>query len=229
MSSTFPPILGPNSVLRTPQGAYAMRPILALTNHPVYVLKPHAMQAEFTGISLAAFPSPTGGVASIDAIYAEYCFPSQASVQWIACISNVSKSPKVPFDFPSNTFHRIKYHITERYTRKVEWGRLRPLVDRDPSVTDEEFQAANYWFYHEIAWEPFMASEGSLQFQMIYWLEPVTLGMALGEVSATRAVEVVAYGMSRVEFEHLLSEIIDLHTHPELIDTFQNALDAVPR
>jgi hypothetical protein len=102
-------------------------------------------------------------------------------------------------------------------------------VDRDPSVTDEEYQAANNWFYHEIAWEPFMASEGSLQFQMIHWLEPVKLGLALGEVSATRAVEVVAYGVSRVEFEHLLSEIIDLHANPDLIDTFQNALDAMQR
>jgi hypothetical protein len=32
MSNSLPPVLGPNSVLRTPQGAYAVRPILALTN-----------------------------------------------------------------------------------------------------------------------------------------------------------------------------------------------------
>ncbi len=229
MSNTFPPVLGPNSVLRTPQGAYAVRPILARTNHPVYVLRPHAMRAEFTGISLDVFPSPTGDDASIDAIRAEYYFPSQTNFQWIACISNVSKSPNTPLGFPYNTFHPITYHVTEKYTRQVEWGRLRPLVDRDPSVTDEEYQAALQWFYHEIAWEPFMASGGNLPLRLIYWLEPIKLGMALGEVSATRAVEVVAYGASRVEFEHLLSEIIDLHAHPELIDTFQNALDAMRR
>jgi hypothetical protein len=68
-----------------------------------------------------------------------------------------------------------------------------------------------------------------LPLRLIYWLEPVTLGMALGAVSATRAVEVVAYGISRVEFEHLLSEIIDLHAHPELIDTFQSAEDMAYR
>ena len=229
MTDSLPPVLGPSSVLQTPHGAYALRPILARTNHPVYVLRPHAMRAEFTGISLDVFPSPTGDDASIDAIRAEYFFPSLTSFQWIACISNVSKSANLPFEFPSNTFLRIKYHVTERYTRKVEWGRLRPLVDRDPSVTDEEYQAANYWFYHEIAWEPFIASEGSLQFQMIHWLEPVKLWLALGEVSATRAVEVVAYGISRVELEHLLSEIIDLHANPDLIDTFQGEEDMAYR
>lgn len=187
------------------------------------------MQAEFTGFSLDVFPSPTGDDASIDAIRAEYCFPTRASVQWIACISNVSKSANTPLGFPYNTFHPITYRVTEKYTQKVEWGRLRPLVDRDPSVTDEEYQAALHWFYHEIAWEPFIASGGNLPLRLIYWLEPIKLGMALGEVSATRAVEIVAYGMSRVEFEHLLSEIIDLHANPDLIDTFQNALDAMHR
>ena len=146
--------------LRTPEGIWDVRLVLAHADFPIYILKPGALNFQLHDLAPGFSWSQDEGT-QISCVHCEYSSPSLTRIDQAVAMQNGRKRPhRPPIDDIAmvNTLYRLSGLWPQKYEPPFDWGSLNTLWksrDSDDGTDDRLWvsRPVVQLLLHHVLWE----------------------------------------------------------------------------